>query len=121
MAEPFTELLADLVQHVDGAVGAAFIDSNGEAVKCLSSSGDDDFVKLVGAYQGIALQTTRGIVSQLDSGKVDYFFSAYEHASFLVKALAHDYFLLLVLSPDANVGKGVHNIRRSAEAFNQEI
>ena len=121
MAEPFTELLSDLVHRIDGAIGAAFIDNYGEAVQCVAAEGEDDYVKLMGAYQGIALQTSRGIVRQLDAGEIDFFLTAYENASFLVKALAHDYFLLLVLRPEANVGKGLYNIQRLAEAFNREI
>lgn len=121
MAEPFTELLSDLVERVDGSIGAAFIDSYGEAVQCYAVQGDEDYIKLMGAYQGIALQTSRGIVHQLEAGGIDYVFTAYENISFLIKALEHDYFLMLVLGPEANVGKGVYTIRRAAGAFNQEI
>jgi predicted regulator of Ras-like GTPase activity (Roadblock/LC7/MglB family) len=121
MAEPFTELLTTLIDAVDGSLGAAFIDSYGEAVQCISPNGDDDYVKLMGAYQGISLGTSRGIVGQLDAGEVDYCYTAYENMSFLVKALDHDYFLMLILSPDANVGKGIYAIRRSADAFNREM
>lgn len=121
MAEPFTAMLADLVDQIDGAVGAAFIDSYGESVQCYAASGDEDYIKLMGAYQGIALQTSRGIVQQLDAGAIDYCLTAYDSVSFLTKALEHDYFLLLVLGPNANVGKGIYSIRRSAEAFNREI
>jgi hypothetical protein len=42
MAEPFSEMLAELVDRVDGAVGAAFVDSYGEAVQCHVASGGDD-------------------------------------------------------------------------------
>jgi predicted regulator of Ras-like GTPase activity (Roadblock/LC7/MglB family) len=121
MAEPFTELLSELVERVDGAIGAAFIDSYGEAVQCVAAGGDEDYIKLMGAYQGIALQTSRAIVKQLEAGAIDYVFTSYDSASFLIKALAHDYFLMLVLPPEANVGKGIYNIRRSADAFNREI
>ena len=121
MSEPFTQLLADLVKNVDGAVGAAFIDSYGEAVQCIARDDQDDYVKLMGAYQGIALGTSRTIASQLDAGEIDYCYTSYENASFLVKALDHDYFLMLVLAPDANVGKGIFDVRRVAEAFNREM
>jgi predicted regulator of Ras-like GTPase activity (Roadblock/LC7/MglB family) len=121
MAEPFTELLNDLLHRVDGAVGAAFIDNYGEAVQCIAAEGEDDYIRLMGAYQGIALQTSQHIAHQLDAGEVEFFFTAYENASFLVKALSHDYFLLLVLGPEANLGKGIYNIERSAESFNREI
>jgi predicted regulator of Ras-like GTPase activity (Roadblock/LC7/MglB family) len=121
MSEPFTQLLTDLVGRVDGAVGAAFIDSYGEAVQCIAEGADEEYVKLMGAYQGIALGTSRTIVSSLDGGEIDYCFTAYESASFLVKALDHDYFLMVVLAPDANVGKGVYVIRNAAAAFNREM
>lgn len=121
MAEPFTQLLSDLVERVDGAVGAAFIDNYGEAVQCVAASGDEDYIKLMGAYQGIALQTSRGIVEQLEAGSIDYVFTSYENASFLIKALQQDYFLMLVLESEANLGKGIYNIQRSADAFNKEM
>lgn len=121
MPEPFTELLVDLVGRVDGALGAAFIDSYGEAVQSYSVEGDDDLIDLMGAYQGIAFQTSRAIVGQLDAGAIDYFYTSYEKASFLIKALRQDYFLMLILGPEGNLGQGLYNVRRSAEAFDREI
>lgn len=122
MAEPFSEMLAELVDRVDGAVGAAFVDSYGEAVQChVASGGDDEYVKLMGAYQGIAFQTSRMICSQLDSGGIDYFYTSYANVSFLIKSLDQDYFVMLVLSPEANVGQGIYAIRKSADGFNNEM
>jgi predicted regulator of Ras-like GTPase activity (Roadblock/LC7/MglB family) len=121
MAEPFSEMLTSLVDRVDGAIGAAFVDSTGEAVQSHSLEGNTDLVDLMGAYQGIAFQTSRSIVSSLDAGAIDYFYTAYDRASFVIKALDQDYFLMLVLGPDANLGQGIYNVRRSAETFNREI
>jgi predicted regulator of Ras-like GTPase activity (Roadblock/LC7/MglB family) len=121
MPEPFTEMLSSLVNRVDGALGAAFIDSYGEAVQSLSADEDSDLIDLMGAYQGIAFQASRSIVDQLEAGSIDYFYTSYENASFLIKALDQDYFLMLVLGPEANLGQGIYNVRRAAEAFNQEI
>ena len=55
MAEPFTSMLTDLVNGIDGSIGAAFIDNYGEAVQSFTAPGqDDEYLKLMGAYQGIA-------------------------------------------------------------------
>ena len=121
MPEPFSQLLSDLVGSVDGAIAAAFIDNYGEAVQTFPAGDDEDYIKLMGAYQGIAFQTSRGVVSQLDAGGVDYVITSYDKVSFLIKALNHDYFLMLLMKPDANIGKGIYDIRRLAEAFNREI
>ncbi|MCC6745466.1 MAG: hypothetical protein IT175_16515 [Acidobacteria bacterium] len=122
MAEPFSVMLEDLVQRVDGAIGAAFVDSYGEAVQShVAPGGDDEYVKLMGAYQGIAFNTSRMICSQLEAGGIDYFFTAYENVSFLIKSLDQDYFVMLVLAPGANVGQGIYSIRRSAAGFNSEM
>ena len=121
MPEPFTEMLSSLVNRVDGALGAAFVDSSGEAVESLSADENNDLIDLMGAYQGIAFQASRRIVDQLDAGSIDYFYTSYEEASFLIKALDQDYFIMLVLGPEANLGQGIYNVRRAAEAFNREI
>jgi predicted regulator of Ras-like GTPase activity (Roadblock/LC7/MglB family) len=121
MAEPFTQMLTDLVNRVDGAVGAAFIDSYGEAVQTYAVDGDVDYVNLMGAYQGIAFQTARNIMTQLEAGAIDYTYTSYDKVSFLVKALPQDYFVLLLLKPEANVGQGIYNVRRAAADFAREI
>ena len=122
MPEPFYELLAQLVDGVDGVLGAAFIDSYGEAVQtCSPPGGNDEYLRLMGAYQGIALQTSRAVIKQLDAGSIDYYLVSYDNAAFLLKALVANYFLLLVLKPDANLGQGIYRVRRVAEAFNREI
>lgn len=121
MTEPFTGLLAELVTSVDGSIGAAFIDHYGEAVEAYSVLGDEDYIRLLGAYEGITLQNSRTIMRELEAGSVDYYFCAYENASLLIKALHQDYLLLLALSPDANIGQGVYRIQRAADGFNREI
>ena len=119
--EPFTELLASLVDGVEGALGAAFIDNYGEAVQTYMVGGDDEYLKLMGAYQGLALQTSRNVIKQLDAGTVDYYFTSYENVSFVVKALQQDYFILLALGPDASIGQGIYRVQRVADAFDREI
>jgi predicted regulator of Ras-like GTPase activity (Roadblock/LC7/MglB family) len=122
MTEPFTILLEELVAGVDGAIGAAFIDNYGEAVQSYTAPGqDDEYLKLIGAYQGIALQTSQNVMKQLDAGAVDYYLASYENATFLVKALKEKYFIMLALSPEANYGQGIYRIRRVADAFDREI
>ena len=121
MAEPFTSLLTDLVNAIDGSIGAAFIDNYGEAVQCFSTDGDDEYIKLMGAYQGIALQTSKSVIEQLEAGSIDYYYSAYENVAFLVKALKQNYFILLALGPRANIGQGIYRVGLAADAFNQEI
>lgn len=121
MAEPFTSMLTALVNGVDGALGAAFIDNYGEAVQCFSADGDEEYIKLMGAYQGIALQTSKGVIEQLEAGSIDYYYASYENVAFLVKALKQDYFLLLALGPRANIGQGIFRVRQASEAFDREI
>ena len=74
MTEPFTGLLAELVTNVDGSIGAAFIDHYGEAVEAYSGAGDEDYIRLMGAYEGITLQTSRTIMRELEAGSIDYYF-----------------------------------------------
>jgi predicted regulator of Ras-like GTPase activity (Roadblock/LC7/MglB family) len=121
MAEPFTSLLTDLVDGIPGSLGAAFIDNYGEAVQCHAANGDEEYMKLMGAYQGIALQTSKGVIEQLEAGAIDYYYASYENVAFLVKALEQNYFLLLALGPAANIGRGIFRVKQAAEAFNREI
>ena len=122
MAEPFSEMLSQLLVGVDGAIGAAFIDNYGEAVQTASAEGgDEEYLKLMGAYQGIALQTSRSVINQIDGSSIDYYFASYENITFLVKALRENYFIMLALAPEANIGQGIYRVRRIADAFDREI
>ncbi len=90
-------------------------------MQVFAGDGDDEFVKLMGAYQGLALQTSNKVVAQLQAGHVDYLLSSYESMTFVMKSLRQDYFVMLVLKPEANVGQGIYRIRLAAAAFDREI
>lgn len=116
----FENLLAGMVKSVEGAMGAIFLDSECEYVQYYGTI-DSFRHKLLGAYQGILLGLIRKSVEKLRLSGLDKIVTEYENANFVTKSLKSGYFLVLVMEPDANLGKGINEMERVAVHFNDEI
>lgn len=117
---PFSKILSALVNSVEGAVGAIFLDEECEYVQYYGHI-DSFRHKLLGAYQGILLGNIRKAVENLRMTGLDKMVSGYENAAFITKNLKSGYFIVLVMSKSANLGKGINEIDRVATIINQEI
>jgi len=117
---PFTKLLSEMVRAVEGGQGAIFMDGDCEYVQYYGHI--DSFQhKLLGAYQGILLAMIRRAIEKLKCSGLDKIVTEYEHARFVTKILKREYFLVLVMKVEANLGQALQEIDRTAEILNQEI
>jgi predicted regulator of Ras-like GTPase activity (Roadblock/LC7/MglB family) len=117
---PFSKLLSAMVESVNGASGAIFLDGECEYVQYFGHL-DSFRTKLLGAYQGILLQHMRGIVERLRVSGLDKIVTEYEGAKFITKNLKDNYYMVLVLGPASNIGQGLREIDRVAAIINNEI
>jgi predicted regulator of Ras-like GTPase activity (Roadblock/LC7/MglB family) len=117
---PFTKLLTRMVESVEGAQGAIFLDGDCEYVQYAGHI-DSFRHKLLGAYQGILLGLIRKSIAKLRVSGLDKIVTEYESATFITKNLRGDYFMVLVLGSTGNIGQGIREVDRTAERINQEI
>ena len=116
---PFKALLKELVSSVEGATGAVFLASDGEAVQW-HSDGDGERLQLRGAYITVLLQGCRGSSDRLMLGGISHLILEYDGARFIVEGLDRGYFLMLELDSSANIGQAIYRIQPVVARLRQE-
>lgn len=105
---PYLRLLEQLLASVPGSVAALLLDPNGEVVVESGPGLDRDRHRLIGAYQGIALDSARKATVRYEVGPIDCLVYRYAMGSVVLRPLREGYYLVLALSPEANLGRGLH-------------
>jgi predicted regulator of Ras-like GTPase activity (Roadblock/LC7/MglB family) len=116
---PYKKILMDLLQDLPGAHAAVLLDAQGELVV---EAGDGDARhRLIGAYQGIALSRLEKLANDYPTGSVRALVSRHTQGQVVVTPLKDGYFLVLSLTPHANIALGVHLLAKTAVLVNQEL
>ena len=97
-------MLQSAVQRIDGALGAMFVDFQGEAVNTSSTYLSRYDLEVIGAYQGIYLDRLRELCQGNSYGTPVRFKIGFREAVFLNVILTDEYYLVLILRPGANEG-----------------
>jgi predicted regulator of Ras-like GTPase activity (Roadblock/LC7/MglB family) len=120
----FQNILGDLLRTTDGAIGAIFLDHEGEAVALRSERIFDigEYgLKAIGAYSGMFLTQARRLSENVDGGQPQRITISFEHAKVLSCPLKDGYYLVLVLDPHANEGIAWQRLGRARAALLAEI
>ncbi len=107
---PYQALLEGLLRSVPGAETALLLDSEGEVVFEAGAGGVRP--RLIGAYQGIALNAARRTGGRYLTGEVRLMHCRYDLGQVILATLRDGYYLILALRADANSGVA---LRRAAE------
>jgi predicted regulator of Ras-like GTPase activity (Roadblock/LC7/MglB family) len=115
----YVPVLESLLASVKGAHAALLLDSEGEVVV---EAGDKEWRhRLIGAYEGIALATVRGIVARHAMGYVDYVVRRHAGGSVLLRPLKDGYYLMVSLSPEAPLAEAIHRSQRAKIELDQDL
>jgi len=96
----FREILADALQAVGGAIGAIFLDSEGESVEVVSArpfDTDDHELRVIGAYAGIFLSQLRRITDATSGGAASRYKIEFAKSRIFCCDLRDGYYLVLVV------------------------
>lgn len=118
---PFQTILSELVDGLEGALGAMFLDWEGEAVEIIGRDSSRYDLQLVGAYQGIFLDRLRRISQNCRLGVPQSFRVRLERSVFLNSVVNHDYYLVLVIRPDTLEPMAWERLRKARERLLEEI
>jgi hypothetical protein len=119
---PFNYLLTNLLVDVPSAVGAIFLDSEGEAIEWVSREGDPYELKVEGAYQSIFLRRLERVIDQLAAGEVDSYAVVSENLVALTQALPHGYYVVLVIDRRSGFhARAMYYLRRTAKVLSREL
>jgi predicted regulator of Ras-like GTPase activity (Roadblock/LC7/MglB family) len=121
---PFHEILGELLRTCPGAVGAIFLDHEGESVALRSDRIFDigEYgLKAIGAYSGLFLNNAQRIVSNLDGGAPDRLTITFEHARVLSCPLKEGYYLVLVVDHNSSEAVAWQRLGHCREALLAEM
>jgi len=113
MTSEFAEILAELVGVVPGAVGAVFVDWEGEAVDQFGHIPEMD-IKLIGAHWGVVLNLIKTLLSPKFLGKTRQIILSSDRADIIVQVVDKDYCIVLAMKESSHLGTALHQLERTS-------
>lgn len=120
----FGKILHELVAETPGAIGALFLDWEGETVEMLTGrplDADDHDLKVIGAYQGIFLTQLRELCARTSAGTPHRFKVEFAGTVILSCDLQDGYYVVLVVDGSANEGLAWQGLMRCKAKLLAEI
>jgi len=102
---PFQRLLDKLARQVGGVQAVLLLDSEGEVA--FQSGAQDDRHRLIGAYQGIALTLARKTNARHGVGGIRLITCRHRWGKVILRPLKDGYYLVVSLSPEARLARGI--------------
>jgi predicted regulator of Ras-like GTPase activity (Roadblock/LC7/MglB family) len=120
----FGRILQQLVRRTHGALGALFVDYEGETVEVVTDrplDADVHDLRVIGAYQGIFLTRLREVADKLPIGHPKSFKIEFERTVILSCDVKDGYYLVLVIDHEAVEGVAWHRLAECRSALLAEM
>ena len=120
----FSAILKTLVDSTPGAIGALFLDYEGETVALQSERpfeiADED-LKIIGAHQGILLTQLRRLCEKSDVGEPRRFKLDFAKVRVLSLYLMDGYYIVLIVDPAASEALAWRQMSHCRDALLAEL
>ncbi len=117
---PFSDILKDLVNGTEGALGAIVVGTDGIPVDEFTVTSEMDLQSMTVEYASLLKEIEKGSrAAQLGSTKEVSVIA--DRAMIMLRRLNEDYFLVLVIRADGNFGKGRFLLRMSVPKLLKEF
>ena len=117
---PFADILKEVVQGTEGALGALVVGVDGISVEEYSLDNEIDLQSMTVEYATLLKEIERGSQSsQLGSTKEVTVIA--DKAMIMLRRLNEEYFMVLIIKPDGNFGKGRFLLRMSVPKLLKEF
>jgi len=119
---PFHYVLTNLLVDVPDAVGAIFLDAQGEAVEWVSQGSSEPFqLKIEGAYHAVIKRQLNEAAVGTGVGVLrSYAFVGHKLVT-LTELLPDGYYVVLVARRTGSLGLAKYHLRKAAEVLADEI
>jgi hypothetical protein len=118
---PFNYLLTNLLVDVPEAIGAIFLDHEGETVDFVTRHGEPFDLKVEGAYHGIFTRKLGSAFGAFELGSLESFVVESTELATLTQLLPAGYYIVLVARRPLAQARARHHLRRTATALAREI
>jgi predicted regulator of Ras-like GTPase activity (Roadblock/LC7/MglB family) len=110
----FKQALEAILERTDGSLGALIMGTDGIAVeKVLKPEGQDANLDVAAAEFTSLVRNAQRTGGDLGIGALHELVVTFENASVIMRLINRDYFLILSLRPDGNVGRGRFEMRKA--------
>lgn len=117
---PFSDILKEVVNGTEGAIGALVIGVDGITVEEFSLTSEMDLQSMSVEYSSLLREIEKGSqTAQLGSTKEVTVIA--DRAMIMLRRLNDEYFIVLVIRPDGNFGKGRFLLRMSVSKLLKEF
>lgn len=117
---PFFDIMKEVVNGTEGALGALIVGLDGIPVEEYSVSKDMDIQAMTVEYSALLKEIEKGSqMAQMGTTKEVTVIA--EKAVIMLRRLNDEYFIVLIIKPDGNFGKGRFLLRMSAPKLLKEF
>ena len=117
---PFSDILKEVVNGTEGALGALIVGLDGIPVEEYLVSSDMDLQSMTVEYSSLLKEIEKGSqAAQMGSTKEVTVLA--ENSMIMLRRLNAEYFFVLILKPEGNFGKGRFLLRMSVPALLKEF
>jgi len=117
---PFADILKEVVQGTEGAMGALVVGVDGISVEEFTLDKEIDLQSMTVEYATLLKEIERGSQSsQLGSTREVTVIA--DKAMIMLRRLNDEYFMVLIIRPDGNFGKGRFLLRMSVPKLLKEF
>ncbi len=119
---PFHYVLTNLLVDVPEAVGAIFLDADGETIEWVSQRSSEPFqLKIEGAYQAVIKRQLDAAAVATGAGSLKSYALVGRKLATLTEVLPHGYYVVLVAHRTGSLGLARYHLRRAAGILADEI
>ncbi len=117
---PFSEILKEVVNGTEGALGALIVGLDGIPVEEYSVSGEMDLQSMTVEYSSLLKEIEKGSqAAQVGSTREVSVIA--DKAMIVLRRLNNEYFFVLIIRPEGNFGKGRFLLRMSVPKLLKEF
>lgn len=120
MHSAFAEILTELVGQIPGALGAVFLDWDGEAVDQFSHIPVMDIL-LVGAHWGLILRLVQNLVEKHAWGETQLVVLNGPETDIIIKPITNEYAVVLAMKAGHHLAHAITAVEKVTAAIEREM
>lgn len=109
----FKEILESIIEHTEGSLGALIMGTDGIAVEKLLGGGNEANLDVAAAEFTSLVRNAQRAGRDTGLGDLRELVISLDQALVIMRLLSRDYFVVLALSPEGNLGRGRFELRKA--------
>jgi len=118
----FKTLLESIVERTEGSLGALIMGLDGIAVeKVIGQAGNEANLDVAAAEFTSLVRSAQRTGNDIGLGRLRELMVSLDSATLIMRLIGRDYFVVLALSPEGNLGRGRYELRKAELQLTKEF